>query len=221
MTSVVEGFVAGDRYEIEFPDGMEEAQRTRATQEFFESIPLMGVRGSSSDLFTMASQFTFKNEGGFSNDPDDPGGKTKFGVSQRAFPGIDIEGLTLQEAGDIYRKEFWQRPGIDKIPYDNLAIKTFDAGVNMGSQAASKLLQRALNDIGASPDDENKRRIQVDGRLGPSTLSAIARADEDKLTQAFIKRLKKRYGEIVAANPRSSKFLRGWIKRAERRPDAE
>ena len=218
MVSIVEGFVNGERYEITFPDGIDEAEQTRATQEFFESLPLMGVRGSPSDLFTQASEFTLNEEGGFVDDPDDPGGMTKYGISKRAFPKEDIENLTLDRATNIYRETYWEKPNMDQIPYDTLAVKAFDAGVNMGTRASGKLLQRALNDIQASPDGEARQMVTVDGRIGPSTLAAIARADEQELTDAFVKRMKKRYGDIVEDNPKSMKFLKGWIKRAERLP---
>ncbi len=222
MSQVVTGFVEGQKYEIEYPEDMEQKQIIRATSAFFESLPITGVKGSPADLFEQAANYALENEGGDSDDKDDRGGKTRFGISQRAFPDLDISSLTLQDAKDIYRKEFWERPGFDQLPYDTLAVKVFDAGINMGTKAAGKLLQRALNDtvpIGA--EEAELKKIKVDGRIGPNTLGEITARDQEELMAAYVKRLRKRYGDIVRRRPKNSKFLRGWMKRAERLPNAE
>ncbi len=215
MPQIIEGFVAGQRYEIEFPLNVPEDEVTRATTEFFENLPLIGVRGSPSDLFEQAAQYTLENEGGYSADPDDPGGATRFGISSRSFPDVDLDSLTLQGAKDLYRREFWEKPGFDRLPFDDLAVKVFDAGVNMGTGAAGKLLQRSLNDIGSN---ESELLVTVDGDVGPQTLAAITQVDKDRLMSAFVIRMKKRYGDVARANPKTTKFLRGWMKRAERLP---
>ena len=214
MPTFVDGFVNGQRYEIEFDDGTDQETITRATQEFFEGLPLMGVPGSPADLFETASDFTSVNEGGYSADPADPGGVTKFGISSRAFPDLDVANLTLQDAKNIYKKTYWEKPRFNEIPYDELAVKVFDAGINMGTNAAGKLLQRAVNDL--TPEDGDK--VAVDGKMGAKTLAATVKHDRGQLADAFVRRMKKRYGDIVDARPSSAKFLRGWIRRAERMP---
>jgi len=214
MPTLIEGFVNGQRYEIEYPDDISQETITRATQEFFESLPLVGVPGSPFDLFETAAEFTSINEGGYSADPDDPGGVTKFGISQRAFPEVDIVNLTLQDAKDIYRDTYWEKSRFNEIPYDELAVKVFDAGINMGTNAAGKLLQRAVNDL--TPEQEDK--VTVDGKVGSKTLAATVKHDRKELADAFVRRMKKRYGDIVNTRSSSAKFLRGWIRRAERMP---
>ena len=213
---IINGFVNGQKYELRFGPDVDEATITRSTKEFFESIPLIGVQGSDSDLFETAAKYTLEEEGLFSNDPDDKGGKTKFGISQRSFPDVDIDNLTRDGAKGIYREKFWEDPGFDRIPDDVLAVKTFDTGVNMGPRAAGKLLQRALNDV--SPAEEH---LETDGKIGAKSLARMTRVPEDELLDAFVKRIKKRYGDIVENDPTQAKFLRTWIRRAERLPNAE
>ncbi len=213
---IIEGFINGQKYELSFGDDVDEATVTRATAEFFKSIPTEGVQGSENDLFEAAAQYTLEEEGLFSDDPDDHGGKTKYGISQRSFPDLDITNLTKDDAKGIYRDEFWNGPGFSLIPDDALAVKTFDTGVNMGPRAAGKLLQRALNDV--SPAEEP---LVTDGQIGAKSLARMTRVPEMDLLDAYVKRIKKRYGDIVEARPSQSKFLRGWIKRAERLPNTE
>jgi lysozyme family protein len=59
--------------------------------------------------FERALAFTLRWEGGLSQDPDDPGGTTKYGISARAHPEVDVRNLTLEDAKEIYRKEYWER----------------------------------------------------------------------------------------------------------------
>jgi lysozyme family protein len=115
-------------------------------------------------MFERALQFVLKHEGGYVNDPRDPGGETKYGISQRAFPGLDIKNLTVEQAGEIYRAQYWLRIRGDELPA-GIGLLAFDMAVNMGCTAAVKALQRA---VGASPD----------GVLGPRTLHALAASSE-------------------------------------------
>jgi lysozyme family protein len=215
-TQIITGFVNGQKYELHFGEDTDEATVTRATEEFFANLPIIGVPGTTSDLFEAAAQYTLEEEGVFSDDPDDKGGKTKFGISQRSFPDVDIDNLTREGAKGIYNEKFWVAPGFNLIPSDVLAVKTFDTGVNMGPRAAGKLLQRALNDV--SPAEEP---LVTDGQIGAKSLARMTRVPEDELLSAYVKRLKKRYGDIVENDPSQAKFLRGWTKRAERLPNTE
>lgn len=81
--------------------------------------------------FPKALQFVLKWEGGHSWDGNDPGGETKYGISKRSHPDLDIEGLTKEEAETIYREEYWNRINGDGLPWpDDLAL--FDTAVNLG-----------------------------------------------------------------------------------------
>ncbi len=67
------------------------------------------------EAFSAALKFALKWEGGYVNDPDDPGGETKYGISKRAHPEVDIKNLTVAQAGEIYKREYWDSIGLDSI----------------------------------------------------------------------------------------------------------
>lgn len=121
----------------------------------------------------------FREEGGFTKDPDDPGNwtggskgvgelkGTKYGISAAQYPSLDIENLTLDDAAVIYRRDYWDVCKCDHLPWP-LSLFVFDAAVNQGCDAragfaAQKLLQKALN-------------LPQDGILGPRTVAAAAKA---------------------------------------------
>ena len=89
-----------------------------------------------------------KSEGGYVNDPKDSGGETKYGISKRAYPNVDIKNLTLEQAKEIYRKDYWGRCKCDYLP-DCLCMAVFDYAVNSGTIRAIKDLQLSL---GVTPD---------------------------------------------------------------------
>ena len=82
--------------------------------------------------------FIFKWEGGYDNDPDDPGGETKFGIDKRSHPGVDIKALTKEGATKIYWKEYWVKNGCEFLPYP-LGEVYFNCCVNCGVGRASKI----------------------------------------------------------------------------------
>lgn len=96
-------------------------------------------------MFAKIMQFVFKWEvgnapnGGYTNDPDDPGGETKWGISARANPDVDIKNLTKEQAIEIYRNNYWQESW-DKLPFE-LAAACMDTSVNMGPVRAQKFLE--------------------------------------------------------------------------------
>ena len=94
--------------------------------------------------FDKAVKFTLKWEGGYSNDPNDPGGETKYGISKRSYPELDISKLTLKQAKEIYYQNYWLKAGCDGLPYP-FDIIVFDTSVNMGKRRALEFLN-AYND---------------------------------------------------------------------------
>jgi len=88
--------------------------------------------------FDAAFALVVDAEGNYVNDPDDPGGATKFGISQRSYPALDIASLTLEDAKAIYQRDFWNRLGLDNDPWP-VALLTFDAAVNQGPSFAASL----------------------------------------------------------------------------------
>ena len=94
--------------------------------------------------FDSAFSLTIAFEGGdkVTNDPNDPGGLTKWGISKRANPDLDIENLTKEQAKDIYRKRYWEQAGCDLLPYP-IDVFVFDSAVNMGVLRAKKMVEDA------------------------------------------------------------------------------
>lgn len=147
-----------------------------------------------------------QHEGGFSDDPMDPGGETKYGLSKRAYPTLDIANITLPQAKAIYFRDYWSCQPYGQFASQAAANKTFDLAVNLGHVEAHKLLQRALNDCG--------EHLVVDGVIGELTICSVNRCDEDLLLEAFRYQARNFYLTLVARRPSSSKFLDGWLRRA-------
>ena len=121
--------------------------------------------------FERAIPILLEEEGGLVDNPKDPGGLTKYGISQRSYPKIDIRALTPESAAAIYARDFWPTCGADRLPWP-LCLFVFDHAVNAGPIAAIKCLQRAL-------------RVADDGEIGPETLGAVERANLRSLCRQF------------------------------------
>jgi lysozyme family protein len=93
------------------------------------------------DNFDRALDFVLAREGGYSNDVNDPGGETRYGICRRYHPDLDIKNLTIKQAADIYRKEYWDPLDCDQMPYW-AALATFDTAVNMGRAHAMACLAK-------------------------------------------------------------------------------
>ena len=142
-------------------------------------------------------------EGGYVNDPDDPAGETKFGISKRSYPDLDIANLTRDEAIEIYRRDWWKKYGYGRIEYGPLAEKVFDLAVNMGPHKAHGFLQVSVILSGGE-------QINADGIIGPKTLAAINNHPCERYLLARLRLLAiKHY-----LNLNNQRFLAGWIKRA-------
>jgi lysozyme family protein len=110
-------------------------------------------------------------EGGYVNDPNDPGGETKFGISKRAYPNIDIPNLTIDGAKAIYLEDYWRRCVCDALP-SPINFSVFDTAVNSGVREAAKLLQETLG-------------VPAEGIIGPGTREAIQGKDPIRLSVVF------------------------------------
>ena len=96
--------------------------------------------------FEKAISFILKWEGGYVCHPDDPGGETKFGISKQSYPDLDIKNLTREEAVHIYRRDYWQASGADRLPWP-LALVHFDTSVNHGVGFADRLHSESAGDV--------------------------------------------------------------------------
>lgn len=136
------------------------------------------------DNFDRFIERILSHEGGYTNNPDDPGnwtgGKkgvgqlkgTKFGIAANTYPDVDIKGLTLDQAKAIYRRDFWAAARCDLLP-PMVAFQLLDGAVNSGIHRASQWLQRAVG----VPDD---------GKIGPKTLGAVQAADPNDIGFLFL-----------------------------------
>ena len=156
--------------------------------------------------FLIAVKRVLADEGGYSSNPDDPGGATRFGISARSNPGVDIATLTRDAAVEIYWRQWWLRFGFAKLPAA-IAAKTFDLAVNIGAGHAIECLQRALRACGLP--------VKEDGVIGAATAAQAARADPAALMAALRSELAAHY-RLVAANQggNENKFIKGWLIRA-------
>jgi lysozyme family protein len=167
-------------------------------------------------------------EGGYVNDPDDPGGATKYGVTIHTMRRLrldltgdgqiseqDVRALSRAQAVDVFITHYFERPRIAEMP-SALQPSLFDMYVNAGGNAV-KILQRLLRDMGFE--------VGVDGAIGPQTLAASRKAaeqDELGLRDAYGVARRNYYFRIADSRVASRKFARtrrggkgGWIKRAE------
>jgi len=161
---------------------------------------------SGTDLFDRAVVVVLANEGETCTDhPDDAGGLTKYGISRRWNPDVDVENLTREEAIEIYRESYWEGEHYDELPPE-IAIKTFDLAVNMGKADAVKCLQRGLRASGF--------RVAVDGVLGPETWGAARRAKRAALLAALRSEAAGEYRLRVVRDATQVSFLDGWLNRA-------
>ena len=133
-------------------------------------------------------------EGGIENHRKDPGGLTKYGISQRSYPTLNIAALTLDDAKAIYRRDYWNPIRGDELP-SGLDLTLFDSAINQGPVTAIQLLQHAL-------------QIKADGRLGPITLAASFKAMPDLLDDFDAERALR-----YEFNRNEETFGRGWYRR--------
>lgn len=160
--------------------------------------------------FKEAFKKTVGLEGGYVNDPVDPGGETKYGISKRQYPDLNIKNLTLEDAEPIYKRDYWDKLSLDELRHQAVANELFDTGVNAGVKVAAEFLQEAMNLL--VEDDY----LIVDGILGPVTLSVV---NKYCFTKGLLKTLNglqfMHYYEIRTSKPKMLKFFRGWLRRIE------
>lgn len=135
------------------------------------------------------------HEGGYVNNPADPGGETKFGISRRTYPAENIAALTLARAKEIYARDFWGPAGCDAVP-EPVKFDLFDMAVNSGVHMAIRTLQKAVG-------------THEDGLLGSATLQAVQAASPDRVLMRF------NAGRLLFMTNLAgwSTFGKGWARR--------
>ncbi len=160
--------------------------------------------------FQEAFNETLGHEGGYVNDPEDPGGETNWGISKRSYPDVDIAALTVFDAKYLYFRDYWERLVLDKLDSGRIAGEMFDTAVNAGRKTAVRIAQRALNYLGED--------LTEDGLIGPATIAALNKwsaRDEQALYKCLNGFQFIHYVEITKRNEKLTRFARGWMKRIQ------
>ncbi|GEO82287.1 glycoside hydrolase family 108 protein [Pararhodospirillum oryzae] len=175
------------------------------------------------------------HEGGYVDDPHDPGGATQWGISLRWLclldddagdidgdgdvDADDVRALTPAQAGALYYKEWWAPLRCPQMP-PPIAIKLFDTAINVGQRRAVRMLQQALNAQRVQP------RLTEDGLLGPRTLAAVQApmwVQSPTMTKALLAAMAEAqesyYQGLVDRKPARARYLRGWTRRARWLPE--
>lgn len=156
-------------------------------------------------------------EGGYSNHPNDRGGKTNMGITEGTLSnayskGIvshkDVKKLARDEAAKIYQALYWKPSGADQMSWP-LCLLHFDAAVNHGLGGAGKQLQRTVNRIKCPV-------LKIDGAVGPATLAALKDMEMKFFCLELLKTRKEYFETIVHNNPSQKVFLKGWLNRIEK-----
>lgn len=159
--------------------------------------------------FDLAVKPLMVAEGGYSNSATDSGGETKFGISKRSYPELDIPNLTPEVASAILKRDFWNFYNIGSINNQNIANRVFLLFINTDPADAAKVVQNAVNDYGILP------AISIDGHMGPVTISRInALSTPGYLVAALRLEECRYYLGLVDRFPAQRPNLRGWIRRA-------
>jgi lysozyme family protein len=170
--------------------------------------------------FTQAFQLMIAHEGGYGNDPDDPGGETYKGVARKIFSKWDgwtkVDTLKRQSGfpanldkdpelqgavSDFYRVNFWDKVNGDQISNQDVANSIFDFGVNAGVATSASLAQMVIG-------------VNSDGVIGPNSITGINNYDSDHFLASFTVAKIARYVNIVKKRPTSRKYFYGWVIRA-------
>ncbi len=182
-------------------------------------------------IFEIAINTVLQHEGIFSNDKNDRGGATKYGISLRYLKSLhDIDGesgdldkdgdvdiddihiLTKEDAINFYKQNFWLKNQYGKINDQKIATKIFDLCVNMGASRANRILQDSCNVLGP-------KYLIVDGIIGKKTLKVVNDIVSDVWLNCLLLReirwqAANFYKDITRLYPSNLKFFKGWLKRA-------
>jgi lysozyme family protein len=146
-------------------------------------------------------------EGGLTHDPQDRGGLTKYGISQREYPDLDILRLTPEQAIVLYRKDYWDKLQLSTLDNQQVANLIFLLAVNIGIFEAITITQDAVNHC------STYLNVKIDGNCGVHTIDALNHSNTQWLIDAIRIREVQYYLSIVNRNPKQEVFFRGWINR--------
>lgn len=167
------------------------------------------------DRFGKIFDYLIKVEGGYSNDKNDKGGKTKHGIIEEeardfGYKG-DMQDLTIDFAKNIYLKKYYLENKLDKVANDKVALSICDWAVNSGKNGI-KNAQIAINQI-------TNANLDVDGIIGNKTLEALNTVDPEKFLEVYHNLQRIYYRSKVADDKAQERFLTGWLNRVQKKEE--
>ena len=171
--------------------------------------------------FTDAFKITMHIEGGYANNPNDPGGETFMGIARKDNPNwsgwatidaiknthpanlnkaLEADAVLLQEIMAFYKANYWDVNETGLINNQQVANQVFDTAVNCGTGTAAKFLQEAAG-------------VKVDGQVGSITIGAVNSANAEDLYNKFIAYRKQYYLDIISRKPSMAEFKNSWLSR--------
>lgn len=182
--------------------------------------------------FKDAITFVLDNEGGFVDDPNDPGGSTNYGISckflnkycdkelltdifghNKNITPDEIKSLSRDNAIKIYEKCFWQKYPYEKINDQELATRVFDFTIHKNPYESHRILQSAFNKL---LPDNSAFKIKIDGIIGPKTLKSINYKDSKMILGRFKSLRADFYRILCLKNENLRQYLKGWLNRANK-----
>jgi len=158
------------------------------------------TEGKKKMAFSTIIKMVLEHEGGYVNHSSDPGGETKYGISKRAYPDIDIAELTEEDAEKIYYDDYFSRIKGDDLPA-SVACVVLDYAVNSGVSRASKALQKACGINNG------------DGVIGPHTLNAVWVVTKTKSEEFIAYEVTRIRQEFIRGLSIYETFGKGWERR--------
>lgn len=164
------------------------------------------------DIFEHLFKYILSVEGGYTNDKNDTGGETNWGITKErarecGYTG-NMKDLTQSKAKEIYLEKYYNKPKICDISDDRIKFSIFDWYVNSGYWAIIKA-QQVLNDLGFD--------IDTDGKIGNETLKALATVNTDVFLKNYADKQRTFYRRIAERRPSQERFLKGWLNRVDRK----
>lgn len=182
---------------------------------------LINAQPITDSRFLKAINVVLLHEGGLSNDKNDEGGITNFGISLRFLRSehIDINGdgvetaediihLTQSEADSIYLNDWYLKYHYDRIKSDEIMIKVLDGSVNMGASRMHRILKEAV-------DRSQLKKVEVDGTLDDKTIDIINHISPQILHKNITIEEMGFYNSIIRRHPSFEVFRKGWMARAQ------
>ena len=170
--------------------------------------------------FEAAIPFLFTHEGGYVDDPNDPGGETNYGISQRFLATIDyvnpdgkqvlnVRDLTRNDCIRIYKLYWWDDQRYGDFNNQLLATKMLDSAVNIGKHPCARILQKSCNKF-LEPYD----LLAVDGIIGDNTINKANSLNGYQIVVNIRDYLVDYYLDLIQQNPKLDIYRKGWLKRA-------